>query len=296
VHISTARRARPSLRALAPLAALLLLPAVSARAQLVRSGTGATALDASLLAAIGSFQNDLGTLNGNLPVSFVGGRREINWDAVPDAVSSPNAFPGTFFNGNVAGRARGVLFGTPGTGFEVSANAGAGVQFGSIDPSYPAIFEPFSPSKLFTAIGSNIVDVEFRLPSDQTTVALTRGFGVVFSDVDDVNTTSLEFFDFGGNLIGGGPFFAPAAPGSATFSFLGVSFDSPLVRRVRITSGNQLLVSGNTAQDLVVMDDFIYGEPVNAAAVVPEPSTVALVAGGLAALAGAARRRRVAAA
>jgi hypothetical protein len=39
---------------------------------------------------------------------------------------------------------------------------------------------------------------------------------------------------------------------------------------VRITSGSQVLAPGNTAFDLVVMDDFIYGEPVP----IPEPSSI----------------------
>jgi hypothetical protein len=272
------------------------LSAAPLAAQTVRSATGATAGDAGLNAAINAFRADLGALNPNTPVSFLGGRREVNWDAVPEAASSPNVFPGTFFNGNVAGRARGILFGTPGTHLEVSANAGPGVQFGSIDPSYPRTFEPFSPNKLFTSVGSNIVDVEFRLPSDQTTVARTRGFGVVFSDVDLANTTSLQFFDFNGNLIGGTTFFAPNIAGDETFSFLGVSFADPLVRRVRITSGNAAVGAGvvdanGNPTDLVVMDDFIYAEP----SAVPEPATVGLVAGGLVVLAGAARRRRAAA-
>jgi hypothetical protein len=57
-------------------------------------------------------------------------------------------------------------------------------------------------------------------------------------------------------------------------SFLGVIFDSPDVFLVRITSGNTILktpaaVTSNDSatadltvtQDVVVMDDFVYGEP-----------------------------------
>ena len=54
-------------------------------------------------------------------------------------------------------------------------------------------------------------------------------------------------------------------------SFLGVDFGTAVVSRVRITSGNAALGPGLTdggIRDLVVMDDFIYGEPVTA---VPEP-------------------------
>src|SRR5436190_1760005 len=53
---------------------------------------------------------------------FGGVRREINWDAVPETFSDPNLLPANFFNVNSP---RGVVFSTSGTGFEVSANAGA---------------------------------------------------------------------------------------------------------------------------------------------------------------------------
>ena len=83
----------------------------------------------------------------------------------------------------------------------------------------------------------------------------------------------------------------PAEVGSATFSFLGVSFADPVVGRVRITSGNAALGAGlldqnGATRDLVVMDDFIYGEPV------PEPATVALLAMGAVVLADRLRQRR----
>jgi len=61
---------------------------------------------------------------------------------------------------------------------------------------------------------------------------------------------------------------------------------------VRITSGNAALSAGvldGGAIDLVVMDDFIYGEPI----AVPEPGTWALLClGALALMAKALRCRR----
>ena len=117
-----------------------------------------------------------------------------------------------------------------------------------------------------------------------------RSFGyTVFSDVNLANTTSLEFFDVANASLG--TFFAPNFAGNETFSFLGVQF-SPgnVVSHVRITSGNQILAPGNLNFDLVVMDDFIYGEPVRVAAV-PEPGTLLLLSLGLAGL-GALRRKR----
>src|SRR6266581_4071046 len=112
--------------------------------------------------------------------SFGGVRREINWDGVPDAFSSPNNLPANFFNVNSP---RGVVFATPGSGFQVSANAGvAPVRFDNINPTYSSIFQTFSPQRLFTAVGSNVVDVTFFVPGS-TTPATVSGFGAVFTDV-----------------------------------------------------------------------------------------------------------------
>jgi hypothetical protein len=117
---------------------------------------------------------------------------------------------------------------------------------------------------------------------------LTRAFGGVFSDVDFANTTSLTFFD--ASNASRGTFLAPVSGATNEgISFLGVDFGSATVSRVRITNGDRALAAGVVLQDLVVMDDFIYGEPI---AAVPEPETFALMLGGGAALALAVRRRR----
>jgi hypothetical protein len=68
----------------------------------------------------------------------------------------------------------------------------------------------------------------------------------------------------------------PSAVGNQTFSFLGVDIGSLEVSRVRITKGNVALGPNEIpGLDLVVMDDFIYGEPT-----VPAP----IVGAGLPAL------------
>ena len=159
------------------------------------------------------------------------------------------------------------------------------IDFGNIDPAYPGFFAAFSPQRLFTAVGSNIVDVNFFV-AGSSQAALTRGFGAVFSDVDLANTTSISFFDATNTLLD--TYFVPSITGNETFSFLGVDYGSAVVSRVRITNGNQILAPGNTMTDLVVMDDFVYGEPI---AAVPEPEVHVLMLAGLGLLAGVLRRR-----
>src|SRR5678809_1579771 len=121
---------------------LLLIAAVTtARAQVIESATGTDA--ASITAARDAFRAAIGggTVAG-ANGSFGGLRREINWDGVPDAFSAPNNLPANFFNLNSP---RGVVFSTPGTGFQVSANAGvAPIDFGNINATYPGTFAPFS--------------------------------------------------------------------------------------------------------------------------------------------------------
>jgi hypothetical protein len=279
-----AARTRTTGATLATLATLVLAatPAV-APGQIAISGVSPTA--AALVPTVDFFRNNLG--GGGAPGpngSFGGLRREINWDGVPSAFAAPNNLPPNFFNTNSP---RGVVFSTPGTGFQVSGattDPSPSSNFGNIDPSYISTFAPFSPQRLFTSLGSNVLDVNFFLPGTSTP-AMTRGFGAVFSDVDRVGTTSIQFFGLGDVSLG--TFFAAALPGSQTFSFVGVSFADAIVSRVRITSGNAALgpgvLDGNN-MDLVVMDDFIYGEPL--AVVGPEPATLGLFATGLIVLVG----------
>jgi hypothetical protein len=233
---------------------LLILSTPAAAAPVVFSASG------NILPTVDAFRTALGPLNPNQPGPFPSGRREINWDGVPDASSAPNSFPVNFFN---VISPRGVVFSTPGTSFQVSANAsnptGTPIRFGNLNPSYPGLFEVFSPQRLFTAVGSNITDVTFFVPGSNTP-ATVSGFGAVFTDVDLASTTSIQFFNQG-NLLGS--FFVPSATGNGTLSFLGVYFNGgERVSKVRITSGNSALSPNESPSlDLVVMDDFIYGEP-----------------------------------
>ena len=222
--------------------------------------------------------------------SFGGLRREINWDGVPDARADPNALPADFFN---VTSPRGVVFSTPGTGFLVSANAG---QVTSTLFGFPSDFQTFSAQRLFTAVNSNITDVSFFLPGT-TTQATTNAFGLIFSGVEVAALTQLDFFDLNGLLIYSRD---ALASGKLGLSFAGaVANAGEQIARVRITSGQNTLVSngvkGNSTDDLVVMDDFPYAEPLVAATAVSEPGSLVLVAFALLAFGGAHRlRRRVA--
>ncbi len=247
-------------------------------AAIVYSGSGAD--PASITAVRDSFRVDIGggTVAG-ANGSFGGLRREINWDGVPDALASPNNLPANFFNANSP---RGVVFSTPGSGFQVSANAIAPpIEFGNFNATYPAIFQTFSAQRLFAAVGSNIVDVNFFIPGTALADS-TSAFASIFTDVDLADSTTIEFFS-GANSLG--LYSAPVANNG--LSFLGVRFNAgERITRVRITSGNAALGPNDGAGvDVVAMDDFIYAE-----VAVPEPSTLLLLAAALLSF-GVTRRR-----
>jgi len=240
------------------LAALILsLPTITVAAPAVFEASGASPAD--IQAAVDAFRAFLGALNPNVSGSFPDGRREINWDGVPDAFSAPNNLPANFFNANSP---RGVVFFTPGTGFQVSADSvnptNTPVRFGNIHPVFPKIFSTFSPERLFAALDSNIVEILFFVPGSPTG-ATVDGFGAVFTDINRDDSTKIEYLDVNGELL----FSQDVLPGSTnrgSLSFLGVGFDAgERVFLVRVTSGNRILKT--PARDVVVMDDFIYGEP-----------------------------------
>jgi hypothetical protein len=252
-------------------AALLVLGAgaqTATAAPVVRQAAGATAGD--IQAAVDQFNNDLGTANGGGPPA-ASGRRQIVWDGVPAERQSPAFMPENQFR-NV-----GALFSTPtlGAAFQVS---GAVNDFANLNATYATDFEAFSAPRVFAPIGSTITDTTFVVPAT-TTPALTNGFGVVFSDVDLAGSASLEFFDAAGASLGS--FAVPAAGNSnATFSFLGVSFNAgERIARARITSGAAPLLATASPNDitqtgpadLVVMDNFIFGEPQAVPAPPPAP-------------------------
>src|SRR4051794_22243366 len=234
--------------------ALSAIPAAASAAPTVRTGAGADA--AAITPARDAYRTDLGGGTTAGPNgSFDGVRREINWDGVPEAQSSPNNLNPAFFNTNSP---RGAVFETPGSGVQVSSNA-APQRFGNLNATYETLFKAFSPQKLFTPIGSNVTDVKFFVPGTTTPASIT-GFGAVFADVDAADTTTITYYDESNKPLDT----LAAPPADAGLSFLGASYPGGTrVSRVRIRTGNTTPGpnDGGAQTDVVVMDDFLYGEP-----------------------------------
>jgi hypothetical protein len=233
----------------------------------------------SIQGTVDAFRAALGDPNNaNNPGPIDVGRREINWDGGGNNFTTTD--PVTPFN--VFLDTRGAQFTTPGTGLTQAPPAADPVQFppGGLaglfnNPTYGDIFSTFSPERLFTPVGSNITEGLFFVPgTNGAEPATVRGFGAVFTDVDEPDgigplfllgnpfgaNTRLDCYDVDGKLIFSS--FVPASPGDGSLSFLGVVFEDARIARVQITTGNVPPGPDDDGhKDIVVMDDFLYGEP-----------------------------------
>jgi hypothetical protein len=224
-------------------------------------------------AALGDPVNPDGSNNVDPATGRAIGHREINWDG--GGANTTTDFPVTPFTRFL--NSRGALFTTPGVGLSQappSGGAQGGLEALFTNPTYGATFSPFSTPRLFTPVGSNITEVVFFAPGSNGSVAATvRGFGAVFTDVDQPNgsgpgkkrgnrqaSTLIEYFSVHGDLLFSS--FVPAAPGDASLSFFGIVFDDALIAHVRITTGDVAPGPDDDAKhDIVMMDDFLYAEP-----------------------------------
>ena len=218
---------------------------------------------ASIQGIIDQYRLAIGGINnGNNPGPLPTGRREINWDGGGSTATSPGPTPFLVFLNT-----RGAFIETPGSGFVQAPLDGLVTTFGN--PSYATTFQPFSPVRLFSPVGSRITEVTFFVPGTGTgTPATTRGFGAIFSDVDlpgakrvDANSSTLiRYLGEHGELLY--RMHVPASPGDAGLSFLGVLFNDPRIASVRISAGNATPGKNDGGNsDVVMMDDFIYAEP-----------------------------------
>jgi hypothetical protein len=213
--------------------------------------------------------------NANDPGPLASGRREINWDGGGNNDTTAPLPPVTPFD--VFLDSRGAQFTTPGTGLTQGPPAG-GPQGGLAalfdNPTYGDILSTFSPLRLFAPVGSNFVDGRFFIPgTNGAEPAAVRGFGAVFTDVDRpagsltgdhlkglIPSTLITYFDADGTPLFTGV--VPASPGDGSLSFFGVVFDKARIARIRIISGSTAPGPDDDAKhDIVVMDDFLYGEP-----------------------------------
>jgi hypothetical protein len=208
---------------------------------------------------VDEFRSLLGSVLNTTP-GQTSGRRELNWDGVPDMYATQR-IPTDFFNqvapGSPTSLQRGFLY-SPDTDARISSN-----DFSDLEPTNATEFSTFSGSKSFSAISSNLWNVEFEVAGVRA-AASVKGFGAVFSDVDEATSTTIEYFDGNRSL---GVYKVPVRSAGTTLSFLGVYFPDEKVTKVRIRQGNAVVangvkdVSAGGTKDLVIMDDFLYDEP-----------------------------------
>src|SRR5262249_44703351 len=143
--------------------------------------------------------------------------------------------------------------------------------FSTVNPTVMNLFPAFSPALTFAMFNENSIDLSFVLASAHTTTpvpAATRGFGAIFRNVELPNTSSIEYFNGNTSL---GKFFVPVGARGVA-EFLGELFNSPIVTRVSLTLGTDVLFSFDgvtfragpqpddpaNGHNLVVTDDFDY--------------------------------------
>ncbi|HZY89958.1 MAG TPA: hypothetical protein VFE78_34365, partial [Gemmataceae bacterium] len=259
---------------------------VSEKASQVFDASGAT----NTAATLASFEAAVGGSKNTAAAPQNGGFRTITWDGVKvdgtDAAAGPHStIP---ISPNVVGipldrfQGSGVYFGAI---YAVSGSDSSGDTFVSVNPGTAGLFPAFSKPNTFAMLNDNGIDFKFVAPSatNSTIVsASSRGFGAVFINVELADTT-IQYFN-GNNLLD-----TELVPigGKGQPSFAGALFKDPVVTRVVLTLGTDVIFSfdGTTAapgpqadnpgagHNLVATDDWAFAEPV------PTPDGLPIVTG-----------------
>jgi hypothetical protein len=240
-------------------------------------GTNTSTTAGTANAALLAFEAAIGGVKNTAASPQTGGFRAITWDGI--------RLDGTGF-----GDSETVI--KPGSVVGIPVNALGTILFdeiyaaGSLSSFFANLFPAFSPNNTFAAFNGNRIGLSFLLANFDffsPQHAATRGFGAIFINVVTPNATSIEYFNGAKSL---GKFFVPTGSQSQA-EFLGVLFNNPIVTRVQITCGTDVLftfdgVTFNYSGDdsppthnLVVMDDFVYAEPTKELNAQPDISATA---------------------
>jgi hypothetical protein len=255
---------------------------------------------AAATTAFSGFKTAIGGADNAAGAAASTGFRTINWDAVK--------LDGTDFGGNSMVISPGSTVGIPRNRFqsrgalfdEIYSVSGDG--FTTVNPNAAGLFPAFSPKNTFAPFNQNTIDLSFVVATGAAAngplvPAASAGFGAIFLNVENANTTSIEYFHGGVSL---GTFFVPVGAKGQT-EFLGELFSSPIVTNVTLTlgTGTIFMFPGTTpspggadnppATNLVATDDFAYAEPVpvaNVGAALAGPQGTSSAASTIAASAG----------
>eukprot|EP00171_Calliarthron_tuberculosum_P004666 IDg4666t1 len=175
--------------------------------------------------------------------------------------------PFDFFNTNVP---RGAIFSAKRNKFAVSnSEHPRDDRFSTLNRRASRFFITFSPKRLFTPVLRNEVTAFFRIPGKDVR-ATVSGFGAVFVDVRKRHTSFLTLRDRRGCFIAR----VAVPPRWGGLSFVGVFvkgiYTHRGIKRVKAPVNSASMKLGNTPiisksyhrhRDIVVLDDFLYGEP-----------------------------------
>ena len=215
---------------------------------------------ASIQSMIDAFRAALGGVNnGNVPGPLAEGRREINWDGGGSTATSlvPTPFDGFLVT-------RGARFTTRGIGFVQAPADGLAATFNNA--TYATIFQAFSPiapvhvariqpddRAVFRAgwrakcRQRSRLSVRSSPTSIRSTASRTRPRRCC-------STACMGALIFQADV--------PASKGDGSLSFVGVLFDAATIARVRLKTGNVAPgPNDSNRREVVMMDDFIFGEP-----------------------------------